>query len=178
MQQVASGAHDSSVNGIPREKPSNAKAIIVTAVITFVATSLVWAGIGTFLYRMWTAAPPAFEVTVEHPPSVTVGETLVLKINTKNTSEKELRLGSIDVYNDLLDGFHLISESPKPVAKENHQDFASFYFEQAIQPEETFSFLLKLEAKTPGFWAGDVDSCTPLGNYITAEPGIEVMAKP
>ncbi len=104
---------------------SNNKKVLITAVITFCATSMAWIGIGILLYWLWTETPPPFDVTLAHPETVEVGDTFTLEVDIENSSSKSVSLGSIDLYDDLLDGFAVVSVDPKPDSKEHRWGFAT-----------------------------------------------------
>lgn len=157
---------------------STTKAVLLTVVITGVVTSLVWVGIGIVLYKAWTATPPPFVVTNTHPETVEEGEVFTLEVEVMNNSAEAAKLGSIDVYDDFLGGFRVVSVDPKPESKEHRWGFASYYFTETIDPGKSFTMELELEAVSVGWWYGDVDCCTPLENSVTSEAEVEVVAKP
>jgi len=156
-------------------KPSSTKKILITAVITFIATSVVWLGVGIALYKYWTEAPPPFNVTITHPDTVKLRDTFFLEIEVENTSSKSASLGSIDLYDELLDGFTVLSVEPEPNAKEHRWGFATYYLKRSISPDESFTFTLELQADQLGYWSGDIDSCTPFESFVTADASIEVI---
>ena len=46
--------------------------IVITAVVTFLFTSVLWIGLGASVYFLRSDKPPEFEVTVTHPATVEV----------------------------------------------------------------------------------------------------------
>ena len=148
--------------------------ILVTAFITMFVTSLVWVGIGTLGYQMMFRDPPQFEVTLDHPENVTVGEEFSIKVHVLNDSSKPLEVGNIDVYQDLLKGFEILDYDPKPKAQNHFWDYKSYDFNSNLNAAETFEFTVRLRAKEEGFWSGDIDVCTPTQNLITTYAEITV----
>lgn len=147
----------------------------MTAVVTFVATSAVWLGVGIVLYKYWTATPPPFNVTLTHPDTVGVLDAFTLRIDIENSSSKSASLGSIDLYDELLDGFTVLSVDPKEDSKEHRWGFSTYYFKHSIPPHGSFTFTLELQAAKSGYWSGDIDVCKPFGSFVTADASIDVV---
>ena len=114
------------------------KAIIITAVLTFLVTSVLWIGIGAVGYYSMMQSPPGFEVTLVHPEEVTVGETFTIEVAISNPTAERLSLDSVDLYDELLDGFEIVSIDPKPNSKDHLFGYRSYYFEKKLQPSDHF----------------------------------------
>ncbi len=151
------------------------RALFITAIVTFVVTSAIWIGVGAAGYHLLFRDPPGFEVTVDQPESVELGDRFSLTIRVANPTGKPIRLGSIDAYDDLLDGFEVLSTDPKPDSKQRLLGFTSYYFKESIPPSGDFTFRLDLRAKEAGDWGGDIDCCTPGGNFVTHYTEIGVI---
>ncbi|MDP4721781.1 MAG: hypothetical protein NWR03_07910 [Akkermansiaceae bacterium] len=149
-------------------------AILLTALVTMVVTSLIWVGLGATVWFYMYDAPPKFYVEMEHPDTVVVGEEfdLVLEITNRDTSSKTLN--SIDIHDDFLGGFEVVSMSPHPGSREDLWDYRIFNFNESIKASDTMKVTLKLRAESVGYWAGDVDFTNPLENFVTRVPEIEV----
>ncbi len=154
---------------------SGKRAVVITTFLTFLITSFVWVGVGTVIYHVLTREPPGFEVVIEHPDSVELNEDFLLVVKVKNPMGGSLNLGSVDFYDDLLDGFEVLSVDPKPNSKQKLFGFTSYYFRTARKSSSEFVLTLNLRAKEAGEWAGDIDCCTPLENFVTNYIEISVV---
>lgn len=160
--------------------PANArnKLIIITALVTMFVTSLAWIGIGATGYWLVTREAPPFAVDVEYPDVVEVGETLTLKVTVANDGTKDLRFAELDLYDTFLDGFEVVSVSPKPKSKERIFGIVTYGFSRKLKPAESMPIEFKLRAKETGMWTGGVDACTPTQNYVSEYAEIEVVDAP
>ena len=156
---------------------SHRSVIVTTSLVTFLITSALWITVFGFLYWSVTSEPPAFQVQIESPEQVTLGEEFDLVVNVTNASESDLTLGSIDVYESLLDGFELISVSPTPSETSHFIGMHTSYFSKKLEAQESFTATYSLKAKEEGLWIGDIDFCTPWENYVTVSKAITVTAE-
>ncbi|MFU8894512.1 MAG: hypothetical protein ACNA8L_12880 [Luteolibacter sp.] len=146
---------------------------ILTAFITFICTSILWVGVGLVSYRAWLGlddwlGDEVFQVELETPMLVKVGEVFSMQVKATNTSEDLATLGSIDVYDSLLDGFEVLGVSPEPKSQSGLFGFQSYYFDGLrMKPGESTTVTFELKAAKPGMWQGDVDCCTPLENFTS-----------
>jgi hypothetical protein len=149
---------------------TNRHTVFLAVVITFFFTSIAWLGTGYVAYHFYTSPPPRFDVVIEHPDIVELGDEFPLKITVKNQGGGAPDLGTIDVYHELLDGFEILAVTPKPDATERSSDCIIYHCRAASRPSSEFTFTLTLKAKEAGDWGGDVDCWTPLysvlSNYI------------
>lgn len=159
---------------------SKISAVLLTAIISVVCTSIVWVGIGALVYKTWLSDDPLlsaepFVVELEAPSTAAVGEVFTMNVTATNTGEKDTTLGSIDIYDTFLDGFEVVGVMPKPERDNAIFDFHSYYFDGIrLQPGESASVSFELKAAKPGKWQGDVDCCTPMENFSTAVAWIVV----
>jgi hypothetical protein len=156
---------------------SRATLIIVTAVISVVVTSALWLSGIVLAYRFFTDDPPPFAMVIDAPQEATVGETITLNLKVSNPTDERLQLGSVDVYDSLLDGFTLIKLNPEPNERDHTLDFSTFYYSKPLNPGESFAVSLDLKATQPGVWTGDVDFCTPSEEFVTSSVTIRVRAE-
>lgn len=153
---------------------SKTSAVILTAFITVICTSLLWMGVGVVAYKAWMSTDEwigedLFSVELEAPAMVKVGELVTMQVTATNISEDLQTLNSIDIYDSLLDGFELVRVSPKTNDDTNIFDFRSFYFDDLrLKPGESTTVTFELKAVKPGTWQGDVDCCTPMESFSTA----------
>ena len=171
---------------------SNTPLVVITVLITIVLTSMVWLGgislvaAGYFLCSQSTAttsfgndfSAPPFAVKVEAPLYVSVGEVIDLEVQVSNPTDKELQIGSIDIYDSLLNGFSVVRVNPKPTRKEHAMGFLSSYFWKMLDPGESFTATFHLKATKEGVWTGDVDFCTPDLDYVSSSVTMRIRAKP
>jgi len=141
--------------------------IVVTALVTAVVTSAVWVLGIAIAYRYFISEPPPFAVQVDRPGEVKLGETVELRVKVSNPTQADLELGSIDVYDSLLEGFTLVETEPTPTEKSHVLDFSSFYFSRVISPGKTLEVIFRLKAAKAGTWTGDIDCCTPGEKFVT-----------
>ena len=154
------------------------KTILITALITMVVTSLVWLGIGAVGYWLVASELPEFGLTVDHPNTVHVGEDFTLKVSVKNEGSSDLKLEDLDIYDDLLDGFEVVSVTPKPRSTSSVFGIRTHVFSQNLAPAEIFDIEFELRGKNTGQWGGDIDACTRLQTFVTHYTEIEVMVQP
>ena len=154
------------------------KLILITAFVTMAVTSAVWIGLGTVGYFAMYREPPSFQLEVNHPGIVEEGDVFRLTVEVTNVGAKDLKLANVDFYEDLLEGFELVSAHPAPRSVEKIIGYASYNFGHNLPPGETFMIELSLKAKDVGLWGGDIDACTPTQNLVTHYTEIEVVAPP
>ena len=154
------------------------KTILITALITMTVTSLVWMGIGAVGYWLVARDQPEFGLTVDHPNTVHVGEVFTLKVSVENEGSSDLKLEDLDIYDDLLDGFEVVSVTPKPRSTSSVFGIRTHVFSRNLVPAESFDIEFELRGKNTGLWGGDIDACTPLQNFVTHYAEIEVMVQP
>lgn len=156
-------------------QPVRIAPIVITALVTLMVTSMVWVGIGAFCYWTIFREPPWLEVSAECPEAVAVGETFKIKVAVKNRGSRDIKLANLDFYEDLIDGFEVVSIDPIPGSKEKLLGYASYNFYRNLKPSETFEVELELKAKEVGLWGGDIDACTVTQNFVTHYTKIEVV---
>jgi hypothetical protein len=154
------------------------KLILLTALVTMVITSLVWFGIGAAGYWLMYKEPPSFQISVEHPETVELGEEFEVKVSVENVGANDISLANIDLYDGLLDGFDVIEISPKPRSSERIIGYHSHNLWKKLAAGKNHELTIKLKAKKVGFWAGDIDACNTVQNMVTYYAEIEVVAVP
>ena len=154
------------------------KTIIITAFVTMAATSAIWLGMGSLGYWMMYRDSPEFELGIEYPESVLVGDVFKVIVTVKNDGAEEMKLGDLDVYDDLLGGFEVVAVNPRPRTTEKIMGFISHDYSRSLAPAEKFEIEFELRAKEVGRWGGDIDACTPTQNFVTHYAEIEVLDLP
>ena len=152
--------------------------VAVTAAVSVVVTSALWIVGIAVTHRLLRREPPPFAVTIDAPTEAAVGETITLKARVSNPTDERLQLGSIDVYDSLLDGFVVQRVEPEAAQRDHTLDFSTFYYSRTLAPGETLTVAFELKAARPGLWTGDVDICTPAENFVTSTVTIRVRAAP
>lgn len=158
---------------IPTAKSRNL-AILLTALVTMVVTSLIWVGLGATAWFYMYDAPPKFYVEMEYPDTVAIGEEFDLVFEVLNRDSGSRTLNSIDMHDDFLGGFEVVSMTPSPGSREDLWGYRIFNFDESIKSSNTLTVTMRLRAETVGYWSGDVDFTNPLENYVTRVPEIEV----
>jgi hypothetical protein len=109
-------------------------------------------------------------VSIDSPLDVKLGETFEMVVNVRNERKKRaLSLSDIDISEDYLDSFAVISTEP---AAKSHMhvpldNSMSYTFNTRIAPGTTKAFTFTLRAEKIGFFRGDVDVCEGM-RFITA----------
>ncbi len=154
------------------------KLILITAVITLVVTSVAWIGIGAAGYWMMYREPPSFQIEVDYPEMVELGEEFEVKVSVENTGSDDVGLANVDIYDELMDGFEIIDVTPKPSSTERLWGYHSYNINKNLAPGKKHEVTFKLKAKELGFWSGDIDACNTMQNMVTHYTEIEVIDPP
>ena len=98
-------------------------------------------------------------VHVAVPTEVYVDDTFDLEVTVVNDRKKNLKVDDIDLDDEYLAGFLVVSTEPKHkstahVPIDNSQ---SFTFNRELRPGQTNRFVFKLRAIKAGVFRGDVD---------------------
>ena len=137
------------------------KKTVITVAITFVATTILWIGIIIGLYWFYFGSEPPFRVALSHPTEVPLGSEFAVAVIVENSSDEPATLGSIDIYDSLLDGFELVSSRPAFVGVEDVLNFQTLWYQAELQPAAPQTFTLTFRAILPGRHGGQLDVCTP-----------------
>ena len=92
-----------------------------------------------------------------------------------SSQEHDVNLANVDFYDELLDGFDVISITPKPRSSEKIIGYHSYNLYKKLAPGKTHELTFKLKAKEVGYWSGDVDACNIMQNMVTYYTEIEVV---
>lgn len=106
--------------------------------------------------------PEGLEFKIEAPLEIPSGQTFQLVVHAKNTrAKKTMSVGDVDVSNDYLQGFSIVSITPKPKSTMSTDlKIASIYsstFNDKIPAGEEHTYTFTLKARKPGKYQGDVD---------------------
>jgi hypothetical protein len=134
---------------------------VVTVAITFVATTILWIGVVIGLYWFYYGSEPPFRVAISHPTDVTLGSEFAVAVTVENSSDEPATLGSIDIYDSLLDGFELVSSRPAFVGIDDVLNFQTLWYQAELQPDAPQIFTLTFRATRSGRHGGQLDVCTP-----------------
>ncbi|MBX3437779.1 MAG: hypothetical protein KF861_09830 [Planctomycetaceae bacterium] len=104
------------------------------------------------------ADPEAVMAWVELPRTAKVGDEMTLTIEIENgRAEKPLRLSGLEVEETFLEGFTLVSVAPEPRQQGRSFGYLSLEYPVDIAAGKSVKYELKLQAKEPGIYIGDVD---------------------
>ncbi|HYD42889.1 MAG TPA: hypothetical protein VEB43_18805 [Anaeromyxobacter sp.] len=159
---------------VPPPQPKRSSAVITAVVVTAAATLVLCAAVLVFAWFVFTSRPAPFAVDVQAPAEVAAGEKATLEVRASNPTSERLKLGSIDVYDSLLDGFEVIDVEPRPDRRDHTVNLSSFYYARSLAPGDAFTMRLHLRARRAGVFTGDVDVCTPLEQFVTTSVSIVV----
>lgn len=147
---------------------------VIAVVITFVATTILWIGAAIGLYWYFYGSEPPFRVVLNYPAEVAFGSEFAVAVAVENSSEEAATLGSIDIYDSLLDGFELISSRPAFVGVDDVLNFQTLWYQTELQPDAPQTFTLTFRATRPGRHGGQLDVCTPTEVCTTVYAAIAV----
>jgi len=102
--------------------------------------------------------PEEIMAWVEMPRSVLEGETVVLRITVENGYlKREYRMSTVEIYDDFLNGFKVISIVPEPRHKDDSYGTLELEYPIDLSPREDWELEITLQADKAGVWVGDVD---------------------
>lgn len=108
-------------------------------------------------------------VVVNAPERLHVGRDFDLEIVVHNTGAETVEIGSIDIYDDLLDGFAVV-ETDRPdvnILDQGILGSTSFEFSDEVPPGGSMSLTIKLKALKPGIHSGSVEVWSGLASKTT-----------
>jgi len=106
--------------------------------------------------------PEGILVEIHSPVEVVVGEQLTVDVSVTNQrSGKSVRLTDLDIAEEYLEAFSVLSTTPSHRSSEHIpiDNTRSFTFDRSIGPGETVVFSFELRAEREGIHRGDVDVC-------------------
>ena len=130
-------------------------------IAVLIAVMVTGALVGFFLYMSQDLE--GVSVSITSPLDVKVGETFEMVVNVKNQREKrDLSLSDIDISENYLASFAIISTDPTPKASMHVPvDFdmssMSYTFDMPIPAGAMEMFTFTLRAEKAGVFRGDVD---------------------
>ena len=101
-------------------------------------------------------------VTINAPMEVVKGEEFALVVNIQNTrASKPLKVSSIDIAEDYLQGFFFVSSDPTAKSSEHvpFDNSRSFKFDLEVPPGQTTAVTFNLRPTQAGVYRGDLDVC-------------------
>lgn len=144
--------------------------IVVVVLASFVSMAALHAQEGGFLDLLGLGDADAAEVMeefadpedimcwVELPRQAKRGDEITLKVLVENgRSEKVLRLSHVDIEDTFMKGFKVLSVAPEPRQQDQLFGILTLEFPDDLNAGETSTYEIRLQAKTPGVYIGDVD---------------------
>ncbi len=131
--------------------------VILLAGILFVGTTNV------FLQNMWQFSSsmlgtgPTFDVTLESPDTITMGEEFDLILTLSNNAVEPIQLDSIDIDRSFLTGFEVISVSPQSSADTFTQVQHSWSFTETVPAGASLKATYRLKPIRNGRFAGSIE---------------------
>jgi hypothetical protein len=145
------------------------KALVIgCSLASFLAVVLLAVVVGWLIWIVQDVEGVA--VSVDVPLDVKVGESFEMLVQVTNQRPaKDLTLSDIDIADEYIESFAVISTDPpsKSVTHIPLDNSMSHTFDLTIPPGETQVFTFHLRAEKPGFYRGDVDVCEGT-RFITA----------
>lgn len=146
----------------------------MTILITAILTSLCWMAVFAGVVYFYFSSPPPFQVRVDYPNRVAMGDSFPLVVHISNPSERTETLDSIDIYDSLLSGFEIESVTPVEDSRDRILNFHSFCFSYLLDSATETEIVFTLKAQQKGYFGGDIDVCTPWQSFTTVSAGIVV----
>lgn len=120
---------------------------------------IVVAAIGIFIWDT-TQEISGVSIAVKSLSDVSVGQTFTLAVTVTNQrSRSVMSLTDIDLADDYLKGFTVLTTQPAPKSSESQSLLGSrsFTFDVEVPPGQSRNFVFSLRAEKPGLFRGDVD---------------------
>jgi hypothetical protein len=117
---------------------------------------------GIFFVSYASQDPKGLLVQLDGPAEVKQGETFDLIVNVVNErSSKPLKVSSIDIDEDYLKAFAVVSTEPRARSSQHVpvDDSRSYEFNVSVPPKGTNVFKFRLRAREKGVFSGDIDVC-------------------
>ncbi len=109
------------------------------------------------------------EIVVNSPESLEVGQTFDLEVVVHNNGSETVEIGSIDLYDDLLDAFAVV-ETDRPdddILDQGILGSTSFEFSGTVPAGGSLSLTVKLKALRPGIHSGLIEVWSGLASKTT-----------
>jgi len=106
--------------------------------------------------------PTGMQIAIEAPATVARGQEFQLAVMVINDrTDETLEVGSIDIADEYLAGFTVVSTEPSFTTSTQVpvDESRSYEFKQRIPPGATNQFMFKLRARKAGVFSGEVDVC-------------------
>lgn len=118
--------------------------------------------------------PPLLSASLLAPTRVALDSEFELVVTVSNPHPKPMTLDSIDLYEDFLEGFQVLSITPEPSDSNAYGGMRSWEFGDSISPGDELKIRFELRAVEEGRFKGDLDVCNPKMDYRTLVPDIVV----
>ena len=133
-----------------------------------VAVVLLAGVIGVIFVVAWFVHDkPMLDAHLSLPNKVALDAPLTMLITTSNSHPKAVTLDSIDIDDDLLEGFQVVSITPEPTDTMHILGQRSWSFGQRVKPGESLPVRFEMTAVVEGHFSGDIDVCNPNQDYHT-----------
>ena len=126
------------------------RTIIVLGCAGLAIVAIVVGGLIGALFLHVMEDPEGLWLTADAPDSVNVGDTFKLIIKATNRlSDREIKLGDLDISDDYLEGFAILSVTPDPKSTEvdTFNDCTTTRFTVTLPPGATVEFQFELRAE-------------------------------
>ena len=140
-------------------------------------SAVLFIGLVVLIYFVLIRELPTLEASIATPASVAVNSTFDAVVTAENTHSDQIVLDSIDVEAVFLEGFQVVSVSPKPSETYSIFGYRTWEFDQAVEPGEKVEVTFTLRAVQQGHYTGDVDVCNPNQDFQTVFADVMVNAE-
>jgi hypothetical protein len=128
----------------------------ILAVIVFGFGGLLWIG---------SQSPDNAAIKVDVPINSNVDDNVEINIAITNTSAESIKLVSVDISQNYLDGFTIVQSDPPFIEAYQfdnpltHETFQTYNFDQMIEPDNTLVIVMEGSAILTGDFSGNIDVC-------------------
>ncbi|MCB2153398.1 hypothetical protein KQI84_00805 [bacterium] len=112
---------------------------------------------------------PTVSTSIDVPGRVQLDAEFPMVVSATNPHTQAVTLSSIDVDNELLDGFQVISIDPAPQSSMQVMflDQRSWVFNRSLEPGESIDVTFILLPVREGRFQGSIDTCNPNQDFVS-----------
>lgn len=106
---------------------------------------------------------PLLDAELTLPPGAVMGSSIEMVVTAHNPHDEAVKLDCIDISNEILEGFQVVSVSPP--ANDSYEvpffGMRTWEFGASVEPRESIAVTFELRPVAPGRFRGEIDVCNP-----------------
>ena len=114
-------------------------------------------------------------ISHDAPASVNVGEQFEVNVEVFNAGTGVETLETLDFHDHVVEAFQLVSMQPSAIASSVDFGWAEYTFNTPIQPGQSITIVVTLEALRPGSFSGAIESWDSNFDVASADVWIDVI---